>query len=229
MISLSLFLCFLLLTIGASIHFTPQIKAFYQDCNGIYEAAAKSSAFLKELGYQSIFVFMGLQILQVIAAMIPGIAIQFAGGMVFGVFLGVIYSLLGITIGSLIVFAVSRIWGKKGMALFVKEETYRKFQYVTDSRIAGIVTFLLFLIPGLPKDVFVYILGLSSISMKKFLLFSTLGRLPGILGSCVLGYTYLTGQTGLAVIILAVSLLFCLLSVKYKDKIIAFISGKNVV
>ena len=181
------------------------------------------------MGNKTIFIFSGIQILQVIIAAIPGMAIQFAGGMVYGVAGGTFYSLMGITIGTVIIFYISRIFGMKAVSLFIKEETYDKFKHLADGRTGSIVIFVMYLVPGLPKDVFTYILGISPVSAKKFFIYSTLGRLPGIIGSCIIGYTYITKNYWVSGIILAVSAVICILCIIFKNKIIAFISRKNVV
>ena len=228
-INLIVFLLIIVAIVIVSIKFGPSIKQFYGDTDGIYEMATKTSDFLKGTGYKSVFIFVGIQILQVVIAVIPGMAIQFAGGMVYGIFMGVVYSLIGQTIGSLIVFYISRIFGKKAVALFIKPETYEKFKHLAETKKAGMLVFVLFLIPGLPKDVFSYILGLSPLKVRTFLLYSTIGRIPGVLGSCIIGYTYVTKNYLLAGVVLGVSAVILVLCLIFKKKIMALISHGNVV
>lgn len=220
----------LLTSIGIAILvFGPRVTAFYSDCSDLYEMALKTMEYLQGLGWRSVFVYILIQVLQVVIAVIPGMAIQFAGGMVYGVVPGTIYSLIGITIGSAIVFAISRVFGHKAVSLFVDEKTYEKYKYLTETNAAGLLTFVLFLIPGLPKDVFSYLLGLSPMRAKKFFFFSTLGRIPGILGCCVIGHTYVTQDYLVAGLVLGFATIACVLCVIFRRKIMAFISPKNVI
>lgn len=228
-LNLSVFLILIIGIIVAVILCGPKIDEFYSDCNGVYEMALKTMELLQGLGWKSVFAYILVQILQVVIAVIPGMAIQFAGGMVYGIVLGTVYALIGVTIGTAIVFYISRIFGAKAVRLFVDEKTYEKYKHLTETKVAGLVTFVLFLIPGLPKDVFSYLLGLSPMSSKKFFLFSTLGRIPGMLGSCIIGYTYLTKNYLAAILVLAFGTVACVLCVLFRKQIMAFISRENVV
>jgi uncharacterized membrane protein YdjX (TVP38/TMEM64 family) len=132
-------------------------------------------------------VFVGVQALQVIVFFIPGEIPQVVGGYLFGLWRGTLLSLAGIAAGSAFSFAVSRALGVPFVyALFDRREVDRLRGMVEVPR-ARLSFFLLFLIPGIPKDVLCYAAGLSSIRLLIFLPFSAVGRLPGIVGSALMG------------------------------------------
>ncbi len=140
----------------------------------------KIKALLTGSGKWAPLIFMGLQILQVVFAPIPGEATGFLGGFLFGVPLGMLYSTVGLTVGSILAFLLGRWLEIHFVARVVDRETMKKFDFLMD-RQGVLISFLLFLIPGFPKDYLCFILGVSPMHFRIFLLISTIGRLPGTL------------------------------------------------
>lgn len=138
-------------------------------------------------GEYSILAFSILQVLQVIAFFIPGEVVQIAGGYIYGITWGTMLSLLGITIGSIVVYNISRFYGRPLIKKIISEKDLKFFEKVLRMGSTNHIVFLLYLIPGIPKDVLAYICGISSISFKDFVMYSTLGRLPGIFMSAYFG------------------------------------------
>jgi uncharacterized membrane protein YdjX (TVP38/TMEM64 family) len=124
------------------------------------------------------FIFVGLQILQVIAAPLPGEVTGFVGGVFFGTARGILYSTIGLTAGSWLAFSLARLSGRPLVEKIVAPETIKRYDYVMKHR-GLFLAFLMFLIPGFPKDILCYILGLGHMSHRDFLLVSTTGRLFG--------------------------------------------------
>ena len=127
-----------------------------------------------------------LQIIQVIIAPIPGGAIEFLGGYLFGVKAGFIYSTIGLMLGSWAAFSLARIFEKIAVEKFVSEQTRKKFDYLVEHE-GVILSFILFLLPGFPKDALCYILGLTPMHLGIFLIISTIGRIPGTLVATLQG------------------------------------------
>jgi uncharacterized membrane protein YdjX (TVP38/TMEM64 family) len=128
-------------------------------------------------GY-AILIFIGLQALQVVAAPVPGEVTGFAGGILFGTTGGIIYSTIGLTLGSWIAFLLARMAGRPLVEKMVNPETIKRYDYVMKHK-GLFLAFLLFLIPGFPKDYLCYLLGLGHMRQRDFLIVSTLGRLLG--------------------------------------------------
>ncbi|MDE2180134.1 MAG: TVP38/TMEM64 family protein [candidate division NC10 bacterium] len=134
--------------------------------------------YLKQAGPWAPLVFIGLQALQVVFAPIPGEATGIIGGYLFGTFPSLIYSTIGLTIGSCLAFGMGRWLGHHFARRFVTPETYEMFFFLTRTQ-GKLITFLLFLLPGFPKDFLCYILGASPLPFGTFFLLSTIGRIPG--------------------------------------------------
>ena len=140
----------------------------------------KVRAYLQAAGPAAPLTFILTQILQVVVAPIPGEATGFIGGYLFGVPLGMLYSTIGLSTGSVIAFFLGRWLEHKFVARMVSKETIDKFDFLME-RQGTLIAFFLFVLPGFPKDYLCFILGLSTMSWKLFLLLSTVGRLPGTL------------------------------------------------
>ncbi len=173
-------LTFVIVMAVLTITFAPAITMIIKDPQNF-------SDFLSEYGSLSILAFIVFQILQVVIAAIPGEFVQIAGGYIFGVFQGTLYSTLGILVGATIAFFIARLLGLKVVSKLLSEKNVEKFKFLMNTRKSEIIIFLLFLIPGLPKDILVYMAGLSPIRPLRFFSIYTVARMPGLIGSSIIG------------------------------------------
>ena len=154
-------------------------------------------------------IFIALQTLQVIVFAIPGEVAQIAGGYLFGAWQGTLLSITGILIGSAASFFLARALGRPFVAALAPAAQVEKMEKLLTSRSARIVFFLLFVIPGIPKDILCYVAGLTPMGFPFFAAVSTVGRLPGIIGSAVIGSAAASSRWVLAGIVgAAATLLF---------------------
>lgn len=135
-------------------------------------------AFIREHRNTAAITFIGLQILQVLAAPVPGEVTGFVGGMFFGMGWGILYSTVGLTVGSWLAFMIARVLGRRIVEAVVNPETLKRYDYVMKHK-GLFIAFVMFLIPGFPKDLLCYALGLGHMGQRDFLLISTTGRLLG--------------------------------------------------
>lgn len=138
----------------------------------------KGIRFINSFRPYSEIVFIFFQIIQVLFAPIPGEATGFMGGFIFGAFPGAIYSTIGLSLGSWAAFILARIFGKPLVERIIKTKTIDRYNYFIEQR-GTYISFILFLIPGFPKDMLCYILGLSRMNLGEFMIVSSLGRLLG--------------------------------------------------
>jgi uncharacterized membrane protein YdjX (TVP38/TMEM64 family) len=164
------------------------------------------------------FIFIGLQVLQVIAAPVPGEATGFVGGVFFGTGWGIVYSTIGLTIGSWIAFLLARLAGRPLVEMVVKAETIKRYDYVMKHK-GLFLAFLMFLIPGFPKDILCYLLGLGHMGQRDFLLVSTPGRLLGTTLLTVGGTLFRDKHYGALFTLIGVSLFLILLTMVYREAI----------
>ena len=122
--------------------------------------------------------FILLQVVQVVAAPIPGEATGVLGGYLYGPVVGVVLSTIGLTLGSYVAFTLSRFFGRPLTEKFVDARTMERFDYLLLHK-GMFLIFLLFLIPGFPKDYLCYILGLGHLTTLEFLAIASMGRLLG--------------------------------------------------
>jgi uncharacterized membrane protein YdjX (TVP38/TMEM64 family) len=142
---------------------------------------------IRATGVVAPLVFVAVQAFQVVFFFIPGEIPQGAGGYAFGLWIGTVLSVTGITLGATFNFVIARILGVPFVnALFTSQKVEQARKIATSPK-ARLSFFLFFLIPGIPKDILCYVAGLSIMKLHLFLLYSTLGRIPGIIGSALIG------------------------------------------
>jgi len=196
------------------------------DLGDFYSRKEAIARFLLSLGPYSSAVFILLQALQVVASPIPGELTGVVGGYVYGKVFGFSLSTLGLTLGSWIAFEVARALGRPFVEKFVRKEVLEKFDFVTTNT-GTLVCFLLFALPGLPKDYLCYLLGLSRMSLSTFMVVSTIGRLPGtyfltIQGASLRNQEYLT-----AVVFAAISAVILLIAYLYRNPLFHWLKSKK--
>jgi uncharacterized membrane protein YdjX (TVP38/TMEM64 family) len=154
----------------------------------------------------------------VVVAPVPGGAVEFLGGYLFGVEAGFIYSMIGLLIGSWFAFSLARVFEKWAVEKFVSEQTLKKFDYLIGHE-GVILSLLLFLIPGFPKDALCYILGLTPMHLGIFLIISTIGRIPGTLMATLQGAKAFDHQYKAFMILMGVSALIIFVFYIYHERI----------
>jgi uncharacterized membrane protein YdjX (TVP38/TMEM64 family) len=176
------------------------------------------TGFIAEHKTNAVFIFIGLQILQVIAAPVPGEVTGFVGGLFFGRAGGILYSTVGLTIGSWLAFVLARMAGRPLIEKIVNAETIRRYDYVMKHK-GLFLALLMFLIPGFPKDLLCYILGLGHMGHRDFLLVSTTGRLLGTVLLTLTGEFYRDQRYAAFFTVLGISIACILLVMVYRSSI----------
>jgi len=152
--------------------------------------------------------FIIIQSLQVVLAPIPGEATGFIGGYLFGVPLGLVYSTVGLTLGSVLAFLIARWLEERYVARWVPKEILEKFDFLME-RQGALVAFIMFIVPGFPKDYLCFVLGLSRMPFRLFLVICLVGRIPGTLLLTLQGAQVYQGNyyTTLAIIVVCLALI----------------------
>jgi uncharacterized membrane protein YdjX (TVP38/TMEM64 family) len=211
-------ICFLMLSAFIIYQYHPQLWIQAVKLWNILPDHRRLKDFILSFGVYSPLVFILLQVVQVIVAPIPGGATEFLGGYLFGIKAGFIYSMIGLTLGSWAAFSIARMFEKWAIEKFVSAQTIRKFDYLVEHE-GVIISFLLFLIPGFPKDALCYILGLTPMHLGIFLVISTIGRAPGTLIATLQGAKVSQEQYKLFLILSGVSALIILACYIYHETI----------
>jgi uncharacterized membrane protein YdjX (TVP38/TMEM64 family) len=183
----------------------------------------KFREYVLSFGPWSAVVFMLFQVLQVVIAFIPGEPVQIAGGYIFGTLWGTVYSMIGITAGYILVFAGVRLFGFPLVKKFVPEKEFQKFGLLINSPKLETTVFLLFLIPGIPKDILVYIAGLTPIQPVLFFIIIFFARLPAMIGSSFIGAEIQSSEYLVAIIVSVIASILFVLGYIYKRRIIDYV------
>ncbi len=184
----------------------------------LFASPHRLKEFILSFGIYSPLAFILLQVTQVVVAPIPGGAIEFLGGYLFGTAAGMLYSMIGLVLGSWIAFSIGRVFEKWAVEKFVSSKTMKKFDYLVGHE-GIIISFLLFLVPGFPKDALCYILGLTPMHLGIFLTISTIGRIPGTLIATLQGAKAFEHQYKFFLILSVASVLVILVFYIYHEQI----------
>lgn len=150
--------------------------------------------------------FTGMVILQVIVAVIPGEPLEIAAGYAFGAVEGTLLCVLGTFIGGLLVFLLVRRFGLRAVEIFFPVEKLRSLHFLQNERRLALWVFFIFFLPGTPKDVMCYFVGLTAMPLRTWALISAVARLPSIITSTVGGNALGMGNYTFAIIVFAATL-----------------------
>ena len=162
-------------------------------------------AYLQSFGKAGWFVLLGLQFLQVFIALIPGELLETAAGYAFGPYMGTLLCYVGVALASCLVFLLVRRFGAGLVEVFISREKINQFRFINTEKKRNLVIFLLFLIPGTPKDLLTYFVGLTDIKLGAFLIISLTARLPSVVSSTVGGHLLGEGQYWSALILYGIT------------------------
>lgn len=195
------------------------------DVHLLFRDRQKLVHFIRSYPYDWL-IFIIVQIIQVVAAPIPGELTGIIGGYLFGPLWGTVYSTIGLTIGSWIAFMLARFFGEPILETMVKREVFEKFDHFMEHK-GLLVSFLLFLVPGFPKDYLCYIMGVSRIPTGTFIVISTAGRIFGTIMLSITGSFASNGQYSFLTVFLIISIIIFVVAYYYHNQIIEFLKKRR--
>lgn len=167
--------------------------------------------YIQSFGAASWLVFLILQILQVFIALIPGELLESVAGFAFGPVFGTLLCYAGIAIASSLVFLLTRKFGVKLVEVFISREKINQLRFLNTEKKRNFLIFLAFFIPGTPKDLLTYFVGLTEIKLSAFLAISLVARIPSVVTSTFGGHLIGEGEYISAVVVYAVTVAISLL------------------
>lgn len=192
----------------------PQMRALYKQK-------------IDSMGIGGFFVLLGIQVLQVVVAIIPGEPVELLAGLLFGGILGLIVCLIGILIGTAIIYFLVKKFGKPLVDLVVPQDKFKKLKFLQDERKVEIVLFVLFIIPGTPKDLLTYLAPLTSVRPGVFFVIATLARIPAIVTSTFAGAALYQENFVFSAVMLGVSILLAVIGIFANKKITAILDKRR--
>lgn len=183
------------------------------------EDPASFQALVDSYGFGGRLIFIGMVVLQVLVAFIPGEPIELAAGYAFGFWEGSLLTLAGFLIGSWLVFILVRRFGVKLVEVFFSAEKIREFSFLKNPKKTKAVAFIMMLIPGTPKDFLSYFAGLTQLTLGQWLLIVAVGRMPSLITSTATGA--LAGEENyiLSIVMLVITAILTLLGIIYYRRI----------
>lgn len=154
-------------------------------------------------GWLGRLIFVGISVLQIVVALIPGEPVELFAGYAFGFWMGTLLCELGILAGGTLVFLFVRRFGMKAVEVFFSREKIDSLRFLQNESKLEVWCFILFFIPGTPKDIMTYFVPLTRMKLGHFLLLSGVARLPSVITSIVSGNALGTGRHWFAVIVFA--------------------------
>ncbi len=195
----------ILLLIGLTIYLFPMIgKLFDEQEREIFKEEIQST------GIKGVLMLLGLQGVQILLPIIPGEPIEILAGMCFGPVGGLIFLMLSSCLITALIFFTVRKLGKSFVYGVCSEEKIKKLEnskLFKNSKKIEYIMLILFLIPGTPKDLLVYIAGLLPLKPLRFILISTFARIPSMISSTMAGASIVEGNLKLGIILYAITFL----------------------
>lgn len=131
--------------------------------------------------------FVGMMALQVVVAIIPGEPLEIGAGYAFGVWEGTLLCLIGQAVGSIIVFLFVKYLGIRAVEAFFSKEKIQSLKFLKHHEQLDLLVFILFFIPGTPKDILTYFVGLTPMKLTTFIIITFFARIPSVITSTIGG------------------------------------------
>jgi uncharacterized membrane protein YdjX (TVP38/TMEM64 family) len=177
-------------------------------------------------GAKGFFSIIGLQILQLVAAFIPGQFIEIAAGAVYGPGLALIGLSVGLVIATVIIFTLAKVLGRPFIKLFLSNKNESRFAFLKNTKKAENIFFFIFLLPGIPKDVLIYLAPLTGIKLWRFIIISLVARIPGWILEVAIGRSVINGNVILSTILIILFVIITILGIILKKPITRFLEKR---
>lgn len=176
--------------------------------------------FADSLGFWGIFVMLLIQVVQVVFAIIPGEPLELCAGVLYGTLGGTLFCLAGIFIGTFVIFIIVHFLGKPLVDRVIGSEKYNRLSFLKNPQKRDMLVFLLMFIPGTPKDVLTYFSPLTGMPIARFLIISTIARIPSVISSTYVGANVAEGDLLHSAIVFAIVGVVSLLGIFIYNKIL---------
>lgn len=179
-------------------------------------------SWVSERGLWGKVAFVFMKALKVVICVIPGEPLELAAGYAFGTWEGALLCTIGTTIGSLVTFTLVRRYGMAAVRIFFSEDKIERIAFLKASQKRDLVLFALNVIPGTPKDLLNYFVGLTDMKFSLWVFMCSVGRIPSVITSTICGDAFGQKKYTLAIIVLVATLALGAIGVllynKYIDK-----------
>ena len=162
-------------------------------------------AWVDEQGILAPIAFLGMLVLQIVVAVIPGEPLEIAAGYAFGAVEGTLLCLFGAFLGRVAVFLLVRKLGARAVDVFFPLDKLNELKFLQNKRRLTLWVFFLFFLPGTPKDALCYVVGLTDLPLRSWLIISAIAPLPSIVTSTIGGDALGMGDYGFALLVFVIT------------------------
>ncbi len=194
---------------GVTLFLIITVVVFYFVGRPMVKFAAEPDKFrgwIDSFGAYGYLVFLGMMVLQVFVAIIPGEPLEIVAGYAFGMIEGTLLCMAGAFIGSMLVFMFVRKFGVKAVEIFFPMEKINSIKFLHNAKKRDTLIFIIFLLPGTPKDLLCYFVGLTDIKLSTWMIITSVARIPSIVTSTIGGNALGVKNYVFAIIMLGVTL-----------------------
>ena len=184
-----------------------------------YQKPAEFKEYIESLGVAGFLLMFLVQVSQIIVALIPGELVEFVAGALYGCIGGLIFCMTGIIVGQTIIFKTVRFLGRNFVEKVAGSKLINRFKFLQDEKKLKSIIFFLFFIPGTPKDMLTYIVPLTKINLRDFIITTALARIPSLISSTLAGSAFSRSNLLVFIITYAVIGIFTLTGVLICKKI----------
>lgn len=171
--------------------------------------------------------FVAMMFFQVIVAIIPGEPLEICAGYAFGTWTGTLLCMIGIALGSAVIFLLVRSLGVRLVEVFFPVEKIQSVRFLRDSKKRNTLAFIIMLIPGTPKDLISYFAGLTTMKLHEWLAITTIARIPSVVTSTIGGNALAEQNYLFAVIAFAVTAVISVIGIWVYNRIIRHKESRN--
>lgn len=202
----------ILLFFITTMYYWKYVYTYIQDPNSFV-------VYLKSINiYKATLIFVLLNYLQVILTFIPGGPFEMVAGLMYGEVLGILICDVVMTLGSLSVYLLVKKYGRKVIELFIDYQKIEELKFLNNKKLKYIL-FIIFLIPGTPKDAISYAVGLTKLKVKDWLIICFIGRLPAIVLTILGTNSFVKSKYEITVIVLVIFLVLYLIGLRVYKKL----------
>lgn len=218
-IKFGVFIAFILLTVIVALILLPNIIALKDKVN---RDLLKDQ--ILSFGIWGWLIFAALQVFQIIFAVIPGEPIEVIGGLLYGPWGGALACLLGSLVGTVLLYYLVKLLGYSFVNNMVDINKTQKFKFLHNNKKLNLIIFILFFIPGTPKDVLSYVIPLTDVKPLQYFAITTIARIPSVITSTFAGSAIDNEKWLEMILIFTITGVVAVLGIVFNDKIIAFFS-----
>ena len=169
--------------------------------------------FIRSKEILGVFIFVLIQVIQVVIFIIPGEFIEVVAGMIYGPIWGFILCQIGMIIASVIIFYSVKFLGYDFIVNLIGEKKFNEFDFLKNNKKVGSLIALLYFIPGTPKDALTYFVPFTNISLTKFIVISSIARFPSVISSTLAGSSFQRGDYKETILIFIIIGIFSLIGI----------------